>query len=109
MIIDPKIGEGLAQCSAVRCAGLQVVLKSILRAMAPLMQIALLVLFAILIFAIIGLEYYSGTFHNACYSINGEPRLDHIFYYISIIFMTQWVDVSRLINEADFESPLTFV
>ncbi|CAD5123103.1 DgyrCDS11477 [Dimorphilus gyrociliatus] len=45
---------------------LQVVLKSIIRAMAPLAQIALLVLFAIVIFAIIGLEFYSGAFHTAC-------------------------------------------
>ena len=48
------------------CAGLQVVLKSILKAMAPLLQIALLVLFAIVIFAIIGLEFFIGAFHYAC-------------------------------------------
>lgn len=47
-------------------AGLQVVLKSILKAMAPLLQIGLLVLFAILMFAIIGLEFLSGAFHTAC-------------------------------------------
>lgn len=49
--------------------GLQVVLKSIIKAMAPLLQIGLLVLFAIVIFAIIGLEFYSGTLHKTCYSI----------------------------------------
>jgi len=43
-----------------------VVLKSILKAMAPLLQIALLVLFMIIIFAIIGLEFLNGVFHNAC-------------------------------------------
>ncbi|XP_023224867.1 voltage-dependent calcium channel type A subunit alpha-1-like [Centruroides sculpturatus] len=47
---------------------LQVVLKSIIKAMAPLLQIGLLVLFAIVIFAIIGLEFYSGAFHWTCYS-----------------------------------------
>ncbi|KAK2164751.1 hypothetical protein LSH36_59g03019 [Paralvinella palmiformis] len=47
-------------------SGLQVVLKSIIRAMAPLLQIGLLVLFAIVIFAIIGLEFYSGAFHSTC-------------------------------------------
>ena len=47
-------------------SGLQVVLKSIIRAMAPLLQIGLLVLFAIVIFAIIGLEFYNGAFHTAC-------------------------------------------
>lgn len=45
------------------------VLKSIIKAMAPLLQIGLLVLFAIVIFAIIGLEFYSGTLHKTCYSI----------------------------------------
>ncbi|XP_045030505.1 voltage-dependent calcium channel type A subunit alpha-1 isoform X7 [Daphnia magna] len=48
---------------------LQVVLKSIIKAMAPLLQIGLLVLFAIVIFAIIGLEFYSGALHKTCYSI----------------------------------------
>lgn len=37
--------------------------------MAPLLQIGLLVLFAIVIFAIIGLEFYSGALHKTCYSI----------------------------------------
>lgn len=46
------------------------VLKSILKAMAPLFQIALLVLFAIIIFAIIGLELYSGVFHQTCFYAN---------------------------------------
>ncbi|KAK0065729.1 voltage-dependent non-L-type calcium channel alpha-1 subunit isoform A [Biomphalaria pfeifferi] len=46
---------------------LQVVMKSIIRAMAPLLQVCLLVLFTILIFAIIGLEFYNGIFHNACF------------------------------------------
>ena len=45
------------------------VLKSIFKALAPLMQIALLVMFAILIFAIIGLEFYSGALHKTCYSV----------------------------------------
>ncbi|XP_062714465.1 voltage-dependent calcium channel type A subunit alpha-1 isoform X8 [Aedes albopictus] len=48
---------------------LQVVLKSIIKAMAPLLQIGLLVLFAIVIFAIIGLEFYSGALHKSCYSL----------------------------------------
>ena len=34
------------------------------------MQIGLLVMFAILIFAIIGLEFYSGLLHKTCYSID---------------------------------------
>lgn len=53
--------------------GLQVVLFSILKAMAPLLQIGALVLFAIVIFAIIGLEFYSGVMHNTCYDLE-NPR-----------------------------------
>ena len=34
------------------------------------MQIGLLVSFAILIFAIIGLEFYTGALHKTCYSIS---------------------------------------
>ena len=54
---------------SLKQSGLQVVLKSIFKALAPLMQIGLLVMFAILIFAIIGLEFYSGALHKSCYSI----------------------------------------
>ncbi|KAL9886448.1 calcium voltage-gated channel subunit cacophony isoform 18-T18 [Glossina fuscipes fuscipes] len=53
---------------------LQVVLKSIIKAMAPLLQIGLLVLFAIVIFAIIGLEFYSGTLHKTCYSLEDPNK-----------------------------------
>lgn len=51
-------------------AGLQVVLKSIMKAMVPLLQIGLLLFFAILMFAIIGLEFYMGKFHKACFPNN---------------------------------------
>uniref|UniRef100_A0A8C7JZB6 Voltage-dependent calcium channel type A subunit alpha-1 n=1 Tax=Oncorhynchus kisutch TaxID=8019 RepID=A0A8C7JZB6_ONCKI len=43
---------------------LQIVLKSIMKAMVPLLQIGLLLFFAILMFAIIGLEFYSGKLHH---------------------------------------------
>ncbi|XP_028283639.1 voltage-dependent R-type calcium channel subunit alpha-1E-like [Parambassis ranga] len=45
---------------------LQIVLKSIIKAMIPLLQIGLLLFFAILMFAIIGLEFYSGKLHQTC-------------------------------------------
>ncbi|XP_053549925.1 voltage-dependent R-type calcium channel subunit alpha-1E [Bombina bombina] len=52
---------------------LQIVLKSIMKAMVPLLQIGLLLFFAILMFAIIGLEFYSGKLHKACYgNYSGE-------------------------------------
>nr|XP_018900706.1 PREDICTED: voltage-dependent calcium channel type A subunit alpha-1 [Bemisia tabaci] len=54
---------------------LQVVLKSIIKAMAPLLQIGLLVLFAIVIFAIIGLEFYSGGLHKTCYSLSDRKKI----------------------------------
>ena len=61
--------------------GLQVVLKSILKAMAPLLQIAMLVLFAIIIFAIIGLEFFSGAFHNAC-RLKGSGRSRSLNFFM---------------------------
>ena len=48
--------------------GLQVVLNSILMAMIPLLHIALLVLFVMIIYAIIGLELFSGLFHKTCFN-----------------------------------------
>ncbi|GMT23860.1 hypothetical protein PFISCL1PPCAC_15157, partial [Pristionchus fissidentatus] len=45
---------------------LQVVLNAILRAMIPLFHIALLVLFVIVIYAIIGLELFCGKLHSTC-------------------------------------------
>ncbi|XP_034935060.1 muscle calcium channel subunit alpha-1 isoform X4 [Chelonus insularis] len=45
---------------------LQVVLNSILKAMVPLLHIALLVIFVIIIYAIIGLELFSGKMHKTC-------------------------------------------
>ncbi|XP_075988245.1 calcium voltage-gated channel subunit cacophony isoform X3 [Anticarsia gemmatalis] len=63
---------------------LQVVLKSIIKAMAPLLQIGLLVLFAIVIFAIIGLEFYSGALHKTCYNLE---------------------DISEIVNEGENATP----
>ncbi|XP_068460360.1 calcium channel, voltage-dependent, P/Q type, alpha 1A subunit, b isoform X4 [Clinocottus analis] len=52
---------------------LQVVLKSIMKAMIPLLQIGLLLFVAILMFAIIGLEFYMGKFHTTCFDkVTGE-------------------------------------
>jgi hypothetical protein len=55
--------------------GLQIVLNSILRAMLPLLHIALLVLFVIIIYAIIGLELFCGKMHMTCY-YNGTSEID---------------------------------
>uniref|UniRef100_A0A8D1AH03 Voltage-dependent L-type calcium channel subunit alpha n=1 Tax=Sus scrofa TaxID=9823 RepID=A0A8D1AH03_PIG len=52
---------------------LQVVLNSIIKAMVPLLHIALLVLFVIIIYAIIGLELFMGKMHKTCYNQEGVP------------------------------------
>ncbi|XP_063303734.1 voltage-dependent L-type calcium channel subunit alpha-1C isoform X4 [Pelobates fuscus] len=55
---------------------LQVVLNSIIKAMVPLLHIALLVLFVIIIYAIIGLELFMGKMHKTCYYLtNGYPDI----------------------------------
>uniref|UniRef100_A0A8C6UNM8 Voltage-dependent N-type calcium channel subunit alpha-1B n=1 Tax=Neogobius melanostomus TaxID=47308 RepID=A0A8C6UNM8_9GOBI len=56
---------------------LQVVLKSIMKAMVPLLQIGLLLFFAIVMFAIIGVEFYIGKFHYTCFkTLTGERAAD---------------------------------
>ena len=65
--------------SVVLCEGLQVVLKSVVKAMQPLMQISLLMAFAVVMYSIIGVEFYSGAFHTACYnSITSKLFIDSI-------------------------------
>ncbi|CAM9958434.1 unnamed protein product [Lampetra planeri] len=48
-------------------SSLTVVLDSILMSMVPLLHIALLVLFMVMIYAIIGLELFMGKLHKTCY------------------------------------------
>uniref|UniRef100_A0A8C9WJV6 Voltage-dependent L-type calcium channel subunit alpha n=1 Tax=Scleropages formosus TaxID=113540 RepID=A0A8C9WJV6_SCLFO len=52
---------------------LQVVLNSIIKAMVPLLHIALLVLFVIIIYAIIGLELFMGKMHRTCTLAEEKP------------------------------------
>ncbi|XP_066235942.1 voltage-dependent L-type calcium channel subunit alpha-1S [Saccopteryx leptura] len=51
---------------------LQVVLNSIFKAMLPLFHIALLVLFMVIIYAIIGLELFKGKMHKTCYYVGTD-------------------------------------
>ncbi|XP_026087870.1 voltage-dependent L-type calcium channel subunit alpha-1C isoform X2 [Carassius auratus] len=53
---------------------LQVVLNSIIKAMVPLLHIALLVLFVIIIYAIIGLELFMGKMHRTCFFFKDGHR-----------------------------------
>ncbi|XP_072945863.1 muscle calcium channel subunit alpha-1-like isoform X3 [Epargyreus clarus] len=55
---------------------LQIVLNSILKAMVPLLHIALLVIFVIIIYAIIGLELFSGKMHKTCYDKYTDEMMD---------------------------------
>ncbi|KAG8447825.1 hypothetical protein GDO86_015071 [Hymenochirus boettgeri] len=51
---------------------LHIVLNSIMKAMVPLLHIALLVLFVIIIYAIIGLELFIGRMHKTCFYIGND-------------------------------------
>ena len=44
-------------------------MSAIAKAIGPLVNIALLLLFAIIIFAIIGLEFYAGALNKTCYDV----------------------------------------
>lgn len=65
--------------------GLQVVMKSIVRAMVPLLQILLLVLFCILIYAIIGLEFLKDKFHTTCFN-NGTGEFHFVHQSFKVSF-----------------------
>ena len=63
--------------------GLQIVMNAILMAIIPLMNIALLVLFVIIIYSIIGLELFMGAFHKTCFDVvTGALNLkpDNVIY-----------------------------
>ncbi|XP_053226942.1 voltage-dependent L-type calcium channel subunit alpha-1F isoform X3 [Podarcis raffonei] len=51
---------------------LHIVLNSIMKAMVPLLHIALLVLFVIIIYAIIGLELFIGRMHKTCFIVGSD-------------------------------------
>ena len=72
------------------------VLKSIIKAMAPLLQIGLLVLFAIVIFAIIGLEFYSGALHKTCYNLEDLGILNVLDFVLKNRCETNKIDFHSL-------------
>ncbi|KAL9960179.1 hypothetical protein ACROYT_G033596 [Oculina patagonica] len=56
---------------------LQVVLNSIIKALIPLFHIALLVVFVVIIYAIIGVELFMGRLHKTCYeNVTGAEALE---------------------------------
>ena len=62
--------------------GLQVVMSSIAKAIGPLANIALLLLFAVIIFAIVGLEFYAGALNRTCYSLDDLGKKSTRTHYI---------------------------
>ena len=59
-----------------------------MKAMIPLLQIGLLLFFAILIFAIIGLEFYMGKFHTTCFEEGtGRSEQQRIFFPTFLPFL----------------------
>ncbi len=50
-------------------------MSSIGKAIGPLVNIALLLFFAVLIFAIIGLEFYAGALNKTCYSLDNLGKI----------------------------------
>lgn len=81
--------------------GLHIVLNSIMKALVPLLHIALLVLFVIIIYAIIGLELFLGRMHKTCYFLgSGQPAPFHRTGHAPAF--TSSVPYSHL------ESPLSF-
>ncbi len=76
-------------------AGLQVVLNSIIKAMVPLLHIALLVLFVIIIYAIIGLELFMGKMHRTCFFFkDGHKGQDFmcICYFLVLVIGSRSTD-----------------
>ena len=59
-------------------------MSSIGKAIGPLVNIALLLLFAVIIFAIIGLEFYAGALNRTCYRLEnlGKTKQKHKYYKV---------------------------
>lgn len=60
-----------------------------MKAMIPLLQIGLLLFFAILIFAIIGLEFYMGKFHTTCFEEGTGRSKQHDVVFFCFFFFPQ--------------------
>ena len=110
-VITYLIIRSIDQCSNVVFSflsiGLQVVLNSIIKAMMPLFHIALLVVFVIIIFAIIGVELFMGKLHQACYDeVTGIPlhlfvRFRPLLFPFLVIF---WQSVNQSISQSVSQS-----
>ena len=71
-----SVGKSAIKAKTRFCPGLQIVINAILMALIPLINIMLLVMFVIIIYAIIGLELFSGIFHKTCFdNITSKSKL----------------------------------
>jgi len=60
-------------------------MNSIMMALIPLIQIALLVLFVIVIYAIIGLEMFEGKLHKTCFhNFTGQHCIRLLFHILNL-------------------------
>ena len=56
---------------------LQVVMSAILKAIGPILNIFVLLIFFIIVFAIVGVEFYGGGFHSFCTNSAGQQYGDN--------------------------------
>ena len=72
---------------------LQVVMSAILKAIPPIGNIMILLIFFIVFYGIIGLDFYAGAFHSACYDGGGENAMDGQLCKLNFTLqnMTEWV------------------
>ena len=67
-------------------------MNAILMAIIPLMNIALLVLFVIIIYSIIGLELFMGAFHKTCFDlVTGDYRTFYLLSRKRLLTVNVWL------------------
>ena len=73
---------------------LQVVMSAILKAIGPIMNIFILLIFFIIVFAIVGVEFYAGGFHSYCRNSAGESYGDQICKFNISGSFENWTEVA---------------
>lgn len=71
--------------------GLQVVMNSILKSLLPLFHIALLVLFMVTIYSIMGLELFKCKMHKTCY-YTGTGGADIAVIIYTLTSLMHWME-----------------
>lgn len=90
-------------------SGLQVVMNSILKAMLPLLHIALLVFLLVTIYAIMGLELFKCKMHKTCYytgtSTSARAQSDAVTFILSGVMFTSSPRPTEIYATAEAELP----